>query len=103
MIGGFIPKIDSACNWAHTHVHTCTHICMIYGSMRVYAWCSACKNISQEKYNTYNWYRCAVEAFRVLLKTTECEELLKVMDENNFDKMVESEDSLPHGMLFIAR
>ena len=48
-------------------------------------------------------YRCAVEAFRGLLKTVECEELLKIMDENDFDKNVESEDSLPYGMLFIAR
>lgn len=51
----------------------------------------------------YFVYRCAVEAFRGLLKTVECEELLKIMDENDFDKTVESEDSLPFGMLFIAR
>jgi len=47
--------------------------------------------------------RCAIEAFRGLLKTTECEQLLQCMDENDFDKLVETEESLPHGMLFIAR
>ena len=42
-------------------------------------------------------------AFRGLLKIAECEELLKIMDENDFDKLVEKEDTLPHGMLFVAR
>lgn len=51
----------------------------------------------------YNLCRCAVEAFRGLLKTVECEELLKSMDENDFDKLVDAEETLPHGMLFIAR
>ena len=50
-----------------------------------------------------NLCRCAVEAFRGLLKTTECEELLKIMDENDFDKLVDADESLPHGMLFVAR
>lgn len=48
-------------------------------------------------------YRCAVDAFRGLLKTAECEELLKIMDENDFDKLVGTDESLPHGMLFVAR
>lgn len=50
-----------------------------------------------------NLCRCAVQAFRGLLKTAECEELLKMMDENDFDKLVDADDSLPHGMLFVAR
>ena len=44
-----------------------------------------------------------MEAFRGLLKATECEELLKIIDENNFDKLVDDNESLPHGMLFVAK
>lgn len=47
--------------------------------------------------------RCAVEAFRGLLKTAECESLLECMDENDFNTLVDKEATLPHGMLFVAR
>ncbi|XP_065915103.1 maestro heat-like repeat-containing protein family member 1 [Dysidea avara] len=47
--------------------------------------------------------QCAVDAFKELLKTNECEVLLSTMSENDVDNLVGAENTLPHGMLFIAR
>jgi len=47
--------------------------------------------------------RCAVDAFRELLKANECDVLLSTMGENDVDNLVGTENTLPHGMLFIAR
>ena len=44
-----------------------------------------------------------MDAYKELLRANECDVLLTTMSENDFDNLVGTESTLPHGMLFIAR